>query len=135
MQFLKAKEATVITKTETTWLQLITQRVRWASKTSAQENALSKIIGMVVFACNLLVISGLIIGFINTNYLSLFLVFWMLKLLADYLFIIPTASFFGKKIPFYKFIVSSILYSIITIIVVLGSLFGSYSWKGRVFKK
>lgn len=135
VHYLKAKEAIVLTKTESKWTHLIAQRVRWASKTSAQENILSKIIGMVVFACNLLVISGLIIGFINTNYLSLFLVFWMAKILADYLFIISTASFFGSKIPFYKFIISSILYSVITIIVVFKSLFGTYSWKGRAFKK
>jgi len=135
IHYLKAKEVIVKTKTEKNWFQLIVQRIRWASKTSTQENVLSKIIGLVVFSCNLLVILGLSIGFINTNYLSLFLVFWMVKLLVDYLFIIHTASFFGSKIPFYKFIISSLLYSIITIIVVIGSLFGSYSWKGRVFKK
>ena len=135
VQFLKSKEAIVITKTENNWQKLISQRIRWASKTSKQNNWLSKLIGVVVFLCNLLIIVGAVLSFLDTNYLPYFLVFWMLKLIIDFLFIISTASFFSNKISFFQFIISSILYPIITTIVVLGSLFGTYSWKGRQFKK
>jgi len=135
VHFLKSKEAIVITKTEDNWQKLIAQRIRWASKTSKQNNWLSKLIGLVVFLCNFLVIIGVFLSFLNTNYLSYFLVFWMLKLVLDFLFIISTASFFRNGISFFQFIISSILYSIITTIVFLRSLFGTYSWKGRQFKK
>jgi len=135
IHFLKSKEAIVTTKTEDNWMDLITQRIRWASKTSKQNNWVSKLIGLVVFLCNLLLIIGLILSFLDTNYLSYLLLFWMLKLIIDFLFIISTASFFGNKIKFLHFIFSSLLYPIITTIVIFGSLFGTYSWKGRPFKK
>jgi len=135
IQYLKGKEVVVITKTEDNWQKLISQRIRWASKTSKQNNSVSKLIGLVVFLCNLLVIIGVILSFLDTNYFFYFLIFWMLKLVLDFLFIISTASFFRNKIFFFQFIISSILYSIITTIVILGSLFGTYSWKGRTFKK
>jgi uncharacterized membrane protein YfhO len=116
-------------------MKLISQRIRWASKTSKQNNLVSKLIGLVVFLCNLLVIIGVILSFLDNDYLSYFLVFWMLKIIIGFLFIISTASFFNNKIKFIHFIFSSILYSIITTIVVMGSLFGTYTWKGRQFKK
>jgi len=135
VHYLKGKEAIVLTKSETTWAKLISQRIRWASKTSKQKNRLSTFIGLTVFACNLLVIIGIVLAIFNTNYLSFILLFWMIKLLADYLFIIFTASFFGSKTPFLKFVISSVLYSIITVLVLFGSILGTYSWKGRQFKK
>ncbi len=135
VHYLKGKEAIVFTKSETTWTKVISQRIRWASKTKKQKNKASTLIGLTVFACNLLVIIGVVLALFNTNYLSFILLFWMIKLLTDYLFIIFTSSFFGNRIPFLKFVISSILYSIITVSVVFGSLFGTYSWKGRPLKK
>lgn len=133
--FLKSKEAIVITKTEDHWQKILSQRIRWASKTSKQNNWGSKLIGLVVFLANLLVIMGVILSFLDTNYLQYFLVFWMLKLIVDFLFIIPKASFFRNKISFFQFIISSILYPFITTFVVVGSVIWTYSWKGRQFKK
>ncbi len=134
VQFLKSKEAIVITKTEDNWRKLIFQRIRWASKTSKQHNWVSKLIGLVVFLCNLLIIIGAFLSFFSNYYLPYFLAFWLLKLVLDFLFIISTASFFRNKISFFQFIISSISYPFITTIVVVGSLFGTYSWKGRQFK-
>ncbi len=135
VHYLKGKEAIIFTKSETTWTKVMSQRIRWASKTRKQKNKASTLIGLIVFACNLLVIIGVVLALFNTNYLSFILLFWMIKLLTDYLFIIFTSSFFGNRIPFLKFAISSILYSIITVSVVFGSLFGTYSWKGRPLKK
>jgi len=135
VQFLKSKEAVVTTKTEYNWMELISQRIRWASKTSKQNNLVSKLIGLAVFLSNILIITGGVLSVFNNDFLTYFLVFWMLKLVVDFLFIISIASFFSNKIKFLHFIFSSLFYPIITTIVVFGSLFGTYSWKGRPFKK
>ncbi|MCF6308455.1 MAG: glycosyltransferase [Flavobacteriaceae bacterium] len=135
VQFLKSKEVIVITKTEDSWKKILYQRIRWASKTSKQHNWVSKLVGLVVFLCNLLVIIGAFLSFFSNYHLQYFLVFWMLKLVLDFLFIISTASFFRNKISFFKFIISSILHPFITTFVVVGSIIGTYSWKDRQFKK
>lgn len=132
VKYLKSNDAIVTTKTEISWKSVISQRVRWASKTSKQRSWLNKILGVLVFVMNLYVLLfPLALCFGRNTFL------WMIgivifKMFIDSLIIGQSAGFFRRKINLLSFFRSFIAYAIITTIVVFRSLFTTYQWKGRM---
>ena len=133
--FLKSTEAIVATGVQKTWKEIIEQRIRWASKTSKQQEHYSKVVGLVVFLTNLLILIGFFYSFLQTKFLTYYLVFLVVKILLDLIVLIKSNSLFRSKINIRYFLASVLCYPFVTIIVVLSSLKGTYSWKGRKFKK
>lgn len=127
VQFLKNPFAIVSTLPEQTWKSLFFQRVRWASKSGNYKSLYSKQLGLSVFILNLL----LLIITVTFAWKFAFYVF-ALKFLIDFILFRITADFFKK--PLRYLMLSSVLYSIFSCGVVLYSLFGNYTWKGRSFK-
>lgn len=133
--YLKHRDAIVQTVSETSWDQVVNQRVRWASKTSQQKSWGTKLFGVLIFLTNIAVV---------ICFLSMF--FWPLKgaflmailaqkLLVDILVLTMTASFFKKPMSMMSTLFTVVIYPIITILVVFKSFSGTYTWKGRIFKK
>ena len=133
--FLKSVEALVTTQVQKTWADTISQRIRWASKTSKQKMLLSKLLGFLVFLTNFIAVGGLIYCIFHPDFLQYYLGFLAAKILTDFIAIAFSNTFFRSKINIGAFLISVLYYPVITMIVVLGSLKGSYSWKGRKFKK
>jgi len=133
--YLKSRNAVVITQPITSWKQLISQRVRWASKTSKQKNTASKLLGLLVFAMNafMLAIPILIIFWPHQIILIGALIFY--KLLLDYFLLRKSSQFFGKPFTFWSFLASTFIYPFVTVLVVVSSFSGSYVWKERSFQK
>ena len=135
IHFVKNKNIIVQTRPEESWDGIIRQRIRWASKTSGQNNTNTKLVGLLVFLCNLFILlCGLYCLFERTLFIY-FISFLFYKSVVDYLFLVPTRSFFKTKINIQYFLLHIILYPIITVFVTFGSLKGSYQWKGRSFRK
>lgn len=128
VQFLKNPLVVVSTLPEQTWKSLFFQRVRWASKSGNYKSLYSKQLGLSVFILNLL----LLIIILSTAW-RLALYVFALKFLIDYILFRITANYFKKPLRYLMF--SSTLYSLFSCAVVLYSLVGNYSWKGRSFKK
>lgn len=135
VQYLKSEAAIVTTQPQPTWNSVVTQRIRWASKTSKQNNNASKVLGMIVFATNLCVLIGLTYGILQEEFWPIFGLFFVVKLFLDYLTIRLSAGFFRSKTNPFQYVKSTLLYPIITVLVVVKSLSGSYEWKGRKFEK
>jgi biofilm PGA synthesis N-glycosyltransferase PgaC len=131
VQFLKSKNAMVTTFPVKTKTGLIQQRQRWASKTSKLKALKVKLIGLLVFLVNVsIVFSVFFLDSILVILLPLFL-----KILIDLLLFVPIMRFYNPKKTFLKwYVYSSILYPFFSVSIVFKSLFGKYSWKGRVFK-
>ncbi|WP_375605613.1 glycosyltransferase [Flavobacterium davisii] len=131
--FLKNKKATVYTKTEPTFKRLFYQRVRWASKTGNYQSIYSKQLGLSVFLMNfvliLLVCSSLFFGFGG----KLLIMVLAIKSLVDYVLFRISSQYFEKPLRF--LILSIFIYAFFSSFVVIYSLFGQYSWKGRTFMK
>ncbi|MTE26358.1 glycosyltransferase family 2 protein [Winogradskyella ouciana] len=133
--YLKNPKAIVHTQPVSSLQQLINQRLRWASKTSRNPDWFSKLLGLVVFLANLvclslfpLLIFNLISGRITVSLL-------VIKLGIDFLLLFKTARFFKQENLLLSFLFSSILYPFFSVYIVILSLFKSYHWKGRTFKK
>lgn len=135
VHFIKSRAALVRTKPKETWKGLVSQRVRWASKTSSYENRFAKFVGLLVFFANASLIFGLVLallGFLNWPYLG---VLFVLKLNADFLLIYSTASLWDQEKVMKSFVVSSFMYPFFSFWVAVKAMGGSYEWKGRSFKK
>lgn len=135
IQFLKNKGSLVLTSNENSWKAIIGQRIRWASKTSKQNNINTQLIGLIVFLTNFFMIIGIGFCFFNFSFINFIFGFILTKTITDFIFNSQMVSFTSFKINPLYFIISTFIYPIITTIVVLNSKFGTYKWKGRSFNK
>lgn len=144
VHYLNSLEAGVTTQPQSYWKALISQRVRWASKTSSYSFWFSKMTGIAVFLANLIAgifLIALPLVFLGDNAFAkavsnqLLLGTLLIKCAVDFVLITQTASFFDRKkyLKWYPLIM--ICYPIITIYIAIKALKSSYEWKGRRFKQ
>ncbi|AXT21147.1 glycosyltransferase [Flavobacteriaceae bacterium AU392] len=133
--YLKSTDAIVSTIPQPDFKSLLYQRMRWAAKTSAYHNVFGKLVGLLIFLMNGVVIIGLcfsIVGILNWFMLAYMLA---IKFIIDYIFIYKSAKLF-KQIPYLiAYPISAILYPFFSVLVVILTVFLDYKWKGRFFKK
>ena len=135
VHYLKHKEAIVLTQPETTWKAVISQRIRWASKTSKQKNWGAKFLGSMVFIGNLAFIAsffGLVFDSSNWDHYLIIITF---KSFIDLFLLWVTSQFFEKPLQLFACLASVLIYPLVTVWTVLNSLVGKYQWKGRTFQK
>lgn len=133
--FLKSKSVVVSTALQPTLKDLIAQRVRWAAKTSAYTGFFGKTVGLTVLLMNLTLIGAfLVVATGNLSPMNVLLPF-LLKFNVDFLLIYSGARFFGREMVLKNYIFSSLVYPLFSSYVATLSLFKSYQWKGRQFKK
>jgi glycosyltransferase involved in cell wall biosynthesis len=133
VKFLKSEGAIVSTKPQLSWRNVLNQRVRWASKTSKQKNAASLLLGLLVLFVNASVLAIPFFMVFDSKNFIFYLTLPGLKIVADYLFVSPSSKFFGTTISNYKFQIQIFIYAAVVLMVVIRSLSGNYSWKGRNF--
>ncbi|WP_432411889.1 glycosyltransferase [Rasiella sp. SM2506] len=132
--YLKSSDAVVTTQVVDSWKKIISQRVRWASKTSQQKSIVSKLLGILVFAMNLLILLALITLLFWPQYVLFSIALICFKLTIDFILLRKSARFFKKSFPFFSFLGSTFIYPIVTVVVVISSIQGTYVWKERLFK-
>ena len=132
--YLKNKDAIVKTKPENDLYKLLMQRVRWASKTSSYSDNYSKILAVVVLMMNLslLISVGLII--LQKLIIWNLIIVFFIKYFIDYILLYQSNKYVRNN-KFLFPLASSLIYPIFSSCVGIYSLFGSFSWKGRSFKK
>ena len=133
--YLKSKEAIVSTIPQPTWHKLISQRVRWASKSTHYKNSFSIFTGFTVFAMNAVLMVCLLTSLLALTDFFILLCLFCIKLILDFILIYKTSCFLNQKFSFVIFIFSSFLYPFFTTYIVILSTFRNYDWKGRTFNK
>ena len=135
LHYLKCEQAIVATVPQPNWPELISQRIRWAAKTSAYNNWFGKFTGGVVLLMNGLILSSLLLAFFGAfNFKSWFYIL-IIKFNIDFYLIYKSSLFFNQKGALRTFILGFIIYPFFSIYVAFISVFTSYKWKGRDFKK
>lgn len=133
VMYLKSNEALVQTFAVHSWKSLLSQRIRWASKSANYQLSTGKIIGIVVILMNLL-FCMLPILLISISW-KIVLAIFLSKIIIDSLLLVQTLHFITQKInPIFIFI-SGILYPFFTLYIFILSLVSTYTWKERTFKK
>jgi len=133
--YLKSFEAIVSSTAEPNWKALLEQRKRWAAKTSSYRQAFSKLVALVVFSMNTLLIILLVLALTNLFSWKYFAYFFLVKFIFDLFLIVKTASFFKQFKTLTWYPMSSLVYPFFSMFVALSSMLTSYQWKGRTFKK
>ena len=136
VHFLKSKAAIVKTKPVSTWSELIQQRMRWAAKSSSYNLKTGKIVGIIVLLTNVVFIISMIEIFSSHENSLSFLYCLIIKILLDFILIKQTSLYYigsSKKIRYFE--LGSLFYPFFSIYIVLKTITGKYSWKGRIFKK
>lgn len=135
LHYLKCKHAIVLTQAQPNLKSLISQRVRWAAKTSHYNNWFGKFTGLIVLLENALIITLLLLTSIGSFNLKTFLYLLIIKFNIDFFLIYKSAVFFNQKGVLRSYIVGFLVYPFFSAYVAFISLFSCYKWKGRTFKK
>ncbi len=132
--FLKSWEAIVYTKAQQSFGDLVSQRIRWASKAPAYKSLFSKFTGITVLLMNLsLVIAAFLVFFQLLPYQPILIIF-LIKFNLDFILIYSAAKFFQRETVLRSYFWSSIFYPFFSTYVAVKSLFSDFYWKGRQFK-
>lgn len=135
LHYLKCEQAIVSTQPQPSWKKLISQRVRWAAKTTAYNNWFGKLTGAIVLLLNVLIIIELpLLGFSILNLKTLCYIL-IIKFNIDFLLIFKSASFFNQKQILKSYFLGFITYPFFSIYVAFIAIFSGYKWKGRYFKQ
>lgn len=134
VHYLKNTDFIVKTKPENDLYELFLQRVRWASKTGSYNDIYAKFLAVVVLFMN----SSLVIGFglCVLGYLTwkILVNIFAIKYTIDFMLLYQSNRYLRKG-KFLLPLASSLIYPIFCSSVGVYSLFGSFTWKGRNFKK
>ncbi|WP_417195137.1 glycosyltransferase [Bizionia sp.] len=133
--YLKSIDATVETKPQRNWNQLVSQRLRWAAKSTSYKSFFAILTGIIVLLMNLLII--ILIPIVSFGILSLndFIYIILIKFCVDFLLIFKTSRFLNQESVLPSFLVSSLFYPFFTMYIISISFYKGYTWKGRTFKK
>lgn len=133
--YLKSAEVIVVTNSEKSWSSYFNQQIRWASKTTAYKSIFSKLVGLIVLSMNGVLLSLPILATNNIDYWNVFWFLLLLKLTIDFVLIQKTSEFLQHKNVLKSYIIVALFQPFFTIAVGLFSIFKTYEWKGRHFKK
>lgn len=132
VQYLKSINSLVVSKPEKSIQSLISQRLRWASKTTKTQNNFTLIAGAIVFLMNALIIILLFSSLFNYFPSFVLLLIFSLKITIDFILIIKTLFLFNQKKALKAYPLSAIVYPFLSILILLGSSFKLKStWKMR----
>ncbi len=133
IQFIKSRDAIVLTASKDSFRDLIQQRVRWAAKTAAYKSFFTKGIGVLVFMTSLSMVSTFILASLGQlPWLHVGFLF-VLKFNIDFILLYKTSQFFEQQEVMKSYFISSLLHPFYTVLVVILSLKKSYTWKDRTY--
>lgn len=135
VKYLKSNEVIVTTKPEANLKQLMQQRIRWASKTTAYNNPFGKMVGIIVFTTNAYLILLITLAMLSKITWQHFGLFFLIKFNVDFLLLYKTSLFFNQQKALKTYLISSVLHPFFIVITALLSFKKGYKWKGRVFKR
>jgi cellulose synthase/poly-beta-1,6-N-acetylglucosamine synthase-like glycosyltransferase len=134
VHYLKNTDSIVKTKPENDLYKLFMQRVRWAGKSTGYKSSYARFLAVIVLLMNLsLTFAFCLLPFAFLNWKVLLSVF-LTKYIVDYIMLYKSNAYLRKG-KFFVPVASSVIYPLFSSLVGVYSLFGSFRWKGRTFKK
>lgn len=133
--YLKNNQAIVTTKPQSNLKNLISQRVRWASKTSNYKNNFAKIVGLLVLLMNASLVIGLLLVALGLFALKPFAYLFFIKAAIDFILIYKACQLFNKEELLKHYLWSCFIYPFFSVYIAFISMFTTYKWKNRTFKK
>jgi cellulose synthase/poly-beta-1,6-N-acetylglucosamine synthase-like glycosyltransferase len=140
VHYIKNTENIVKTKPENDLYKLFMQRVRWASKTTSYHDSFSKFVAVIVLLMNLSLLVGFGLVSFGSRTWNLEFGIWCLvfvflvKYIVDYVLLYKANQYLLKG-KFLLPVASSFIYPFYASFIGIYSLFGTFTWKGKVYRK
>ncbi|WP_290848532.1 glycosyltransferase [Flavobacterium sp.] len=132
VDYLKSAQAIVKTAPTKTWMELLNQRVRWASKAKAYNLEFADNLAFTTSLANLFLVASVILTMTDFFDWRFPVGLFLLKLVFDWTMLSTANRFFGQS-KFLFPIFSSVFYPFFVVLVCFWAIFGKFTWKGRKF--
>lgn len=132
--YLKNAAAIVKTPPQPDWTSFLQQRIRWASKSAKYDDKKLNSILIFAYLFNVTFLLLLIGGLFDAKCLLIALGLFVVKMIADFLFLFPVSAFFNKRRQLLSFVALQPVHIAYIILAGLLGFVGVYSWKGRRVK-
>ena len=134
VHYLKNNDVIVKTKPENDLYKLFMQRVRWAGKSTGYKSSYARFLAVVVLLMNTSLVYGLLFMDYGCFDWRILLIVFLTKYVVDYIMLYKSNAYLRKG-KFFVPVASSVIYPFFSSLVGIYSLFGSFKWKGRIFRK
>lgn len=131
IHFLKSQHAIVKTKVANSVSEYIQQRLRWASKSKQYKFIFSKLLGVIVFLSNLVILALIPLLVLESFSFKTAGLLFLLKFSIDVLLIFKAARFFKSEHLLLSYLFASVIYPIIMVYIVFSLPLSKLNWKGR----
>ncbi|WCO01345.1 glycosyltransferase [Psychroserpens ponticola] len=135
IHYLKSESAIVQTAPQPNFKSLVSQRVRWAAKTSSYNSLFGKLTGLIAFLMNGFLVCSPLLVLANFISLKTLLYTFIIKFSIDFLLLFKTSRFFNQESHLTSFFFSSFIYPFFSVYIVFLSVFKGYKWKDRAYSK
>lgn len=133
--FCKAREAIVYTDAKENLSAFLSQRRRWASKSTKYKDKRVVALGVCIWLFNLaLLVNILCFCWADPDAERLILLSILMKIVVEFAFLYPVVSFADRKSLLFNLPLISLMHSLYLVYIgILGNV-GKYDWKGRSVK-
>ncbi len=129
--FMPGPRAIVYTQAAKRFWEFVSQRIRWASKSTGYSDAFTLFTASLVGIVNLLLVLSLLFAMINKVFILPTTIFFLTKMASDFLLLYKVAKFTDQKQLMWLYPLLSLIYPLyVTGIVLMSGLVGT-SWKKR----
>lgn len=123
----------VISRPMTSFEELVQQRIRWTSKSKKYQNPFQIFVSLIVFLSNLGIPILFIWSLFSLKITFYLILYWLLKMVIDYVFIKKVAEISNQSFTFSMFMNTAIIYPFfISYIAIIGQ-FADFKWKDRKY--
>lgn len=129
--FCKSAEAVVYTDAKPTLRELLSQRRRWASKSTKYKNKAIVALGVSIWLFNVLLLAIGVLAIFLPGYTAVFLWTLAAKFLLELAFLYPLVSFANRKRLLGYLPLLTIVHVVYMVYIGLAGNWGKYDWKGR----
>ncbi len=131
IQFLRSEEAIVNTPAAAGFKEFIQQRLRWVSKSKGYRDPILISASVTVFLTNVWLVFMSFAAIVSKEYLQLFLILYVFKILTDLPLMHGYSRFQRSKSLLWLFPLLEIVNAIYTLLIGIAGNLGKYEWKGR----
>jgi cellulose synthase/poly-beta-1,6-N-acetylglucosamine synthase-like glycosyltransferase len=132
--FLKERKAIVYTHAKHTLASFLSQRRRWASKSTHYKDKRIVALAVAVWLFNLSLLVNAGLGFYNIYFFKLFLLQFLLKFVFETAYLLPITAFFKRTGLVGLLLLLNPFHIIYFVYIGLMGNTRKYEWKGRIVK-
>ncbi|ADY53267.1 glycosyl transferase family 2 [Pseudopedobacter saltans DSM 12145] len=132
--FCKSKDAVVYTQAKETLKEFISQRKRWASKSTKYKDKRIVFVAVFVWLFNAFLLANFFMAFFVDYAMKAFLFQYLVKMLFEIVFLSKVTAF-NKRSELLKYVpVLSLIHPVYMVYIGLVGNSGKYDWKGRMVR-